>query len=70
MVGYAKKPYSFTNLAAALEKQRHASGLNTASHGRVKLHSLYQSIHKRKFDWLENHGIAYSIAVSHLWLAV
>ncbi len=68
MVGYAENLYSYANLSTALDTQGHKIDLNTASHGTVAGVSLYQSVHDRTFPWLEGHGTACPIEISHYWL--
>ncbi|MDD3275454.1 MAG: hypothetical protein PHP93_00195 [Kiritimatiellales bacterium] len=68
MVGYVKHPYSYTNLSTALDLEGHKIDLNTISHCTGAGGVLYQSVHDRTFQWLEDRGVACSIEVSHQWL--
>lgn len=69
MVGYVKKPYTFTKFSAALDNQNNNIDLKTIAHSE-STQGLYRSRHKRTFNWLERHGQACPIEVSHLWLPV
>lgn len=67
MVGYVSAGYGFDKLAAALQASQL---LGTVDHFEIPMHSLYRSQHKRDFKWLEPHGSASGISVSHLWLLI
>jgi len=70
MVGYVQKPYSYTNLSTAIDTQGENIPLNTTRHGTAAKGILYQSTHKRTFQWVENRGTACSIQISHHWLSL
>lgn len=67
MVGYVTGRYTFEKLASGLGDNKSVN-LKTSSHSEVVKYSLYRSCHEREFQWLENHGKACRISVSHLWL--
>lgn len=67
MVGYVTGHYTFEKLSSGLDDNKSVN-LKTSSHSEVVKHSLYRSYHEREFQWLESHGQAFLISVSHLWL--
>lgn len=69
MVGYVANGYSFQNLATALDAPS-STYLNTASHSEQAELAVYHSRHNRDFMWLESHGSACPISVTHLWLQI
>ena len=68
MIGYVKDRYSFVKLASVLDDSKNNAVLKTTNHFVVKENEIYRSIHNRDFEWIEGHGQAKPIAVSHLWL--
>lgn len=69
MVGYVANGYSFQSLATALDAPS-STYLNTASHCEQAELAVYHSRHNRDFMWLESHGSACPISVTHLWLQI
>ncbi len=69
MVGYATSTHSFKKLASVLDEAKSAS-LNTHVHFEIDNYSIFRSKHKREFEWLESHGKACQISISHLWLSI
>jgi hypothetical protein len=69
MVGYAKNPHTIKHLAAAINSPKSA-GIKTIKHFAMDDCDVYRSIHKRDYEWLENHGQACPISLSHLWLNI
>ncbi|MBI4773902.1 MAG: hypothetical protein HY788_06930 [Deltaproteobacteria bacterium] len=70
MVGYVKGGYSYDKLASVLDDIERSREMNTTNHSLLKQREIYCSNHSRDFQWLESHGKACPIAVSHLWLCV
>lgn len=68
MVGYVKESYALKNLASVLDNDKKSSNLNTTIHFADDEYEIYRSHHIRDFKWLENHGQACPITISHLWL--
>ncbi len=68
MVGYVKTPYSYANLSTALATQNPKIDLNTADHSAIAEGILYQSVHNRTFQWLEDRGVACPLEIFHHWL--
>lgn len=69
MVGYVAEGYSFKKLATALDEKGSVT-FGTSSHSELAEQGIYHSSHQREFEWLEGHGKACSISVSHLWLQI
>ena len=69
MVGYVTGHYSFEKLASVLDGRK-SEDLKTNGHSEVGRYSIYRSCHKREFEWLENHGQACQISITHLWLSM
>jgi hypothetical protein len=67
MVGYVTGHYSLEKLASVFE-DRKSPILKTKRHFETDEYSIYRSCHEREFEWLENHGQACQISVTHLWL--
>lgn len=68
MVGYVKGNYSFVKLASVLDDSKNNAVLKTTDHFVVKINEIYRSSHNRAFEWIEGHGQAKPITVSHFWL--
>jgi hypothetical protein len=68
MVGYAADTYDYLRLSSVLADRLKNAPFNVVAHGSCKESGLYRSTHKREFPWLEKHGTASPICVSHLWL--
>jgi hypothetical protein len=69
MVGYVKSTYTFQHLISAFNSQKSAA-MKTIKHFTMDDCGIYRSIHERGYEWLENHGQACPISVSHLWLRI
>jgi hypothetical protein len=70
MVGYVAGGYTFNKLAAVLNDAKLNADLKTKNHSEVMEHAIYRSSHEREFNWLEHHGPACTISVTHLWLQI
>jgi hypothetical protein len=66
MIGYVKEGFSFADLATVLNTE--GSSIYNTKHHEKNNDSIYQSQHRRDFEWIADLGKASDISVTHLWL--
>lgn len=66
MIGYVKDNKTLEDLTAVLNNEE-CSVCNTNSHIKIN-EAIYESLHKRKFNWPANGEEACKMSVTHLWL--